>query len=866
MCRRLTFLISFVLLLALVGNASAMVDIEWDDGDPNDHLWSSPLNWSNNQVPWVIDEATEDGVCTHIESGFALANSPIVDDSVIKADPCTGSFSLGVYVGAWGSGDANLTMTGGYINAVWEFACGAFHVDANGTFYMSGGLIETGYLAMGCCGTGNLYMTGGVIDTNGGPFAMPGDIAEWLPKCTGTGTGHVNLDGGTIIAGSIFMQEPSTMDVNGGTLTILGDARAIIAQYAGLGWITGAGSTDPRNVGVVYDDVNDLTIVTYDPTPDLTVPWQPSPGMGSTGVYWKPTLSWQPGCYADTHTVYFGSSLSDVNESATPVSVNQPGMTYPINNFLEFGQTYYWRIDEVNDACAPGRWPGPVWYFTIGDNVAVDDFDSYADTSALRTVWEDYWGDGTRAEVFVEKTFVHDGNSMKYNYDNYVGGGGVKDRYSEIWANTADLEIGPDWNGSGDAKALVLYFYGDPCNAADPVKDGMYVVLEDADANIGMLKYPDMNAIQEASWHEWNIDLQDPCLSAVDVNNVAKVYIGFGVRGGSGAGQDGGWGTVYFDDIGLYPTRCVAEFGPAGDVTGECRVDYADVNVMARDWLLSDYIVTATEPNSKGLVGWWKLDEGEGADPIAYDSAGSNDGTLDGPLFVPSWEDYCGDPCHEPCLNLDGVGYVDIPSAAFADISDEITITLWQYGDDVEMTDTGEFFHACDAEVPFDLTIKGELFNPTSEGCEVWWDAGFGGANLEDSISGDAIPENYLGQWNHWAFVKNANAGVMKIYLNGELFASGDGYSSLVTGTDIAVFKIGSYYDGASNFYDGYMSDFRLYNYALSHGEVRYVAGQMDDLYVPLPTPAVDMYEDGKVNFKDYAFLANTWLMEIFWP
>ncbi len=89
---------------------------------------------------------------------------------------------------------------------------------------------------------------------------------------------------------------------------------------------------------------------------------------------------------------------------------------------------------------------------------------------------------------------------------------------------------------------------------------------------------------------------------------------------------------------------------------------------------------------------------------------------------------------------------------------------------------------------------------------------------------------------------------------------------SLMTGTEIDIFKIGTYYDGVSRKFDGYMSDFRLYNYALSYGEVRYVAGQMDDLYVPLSAPEVDLYEDGKVNFKDYAVLANTWLVETLWP
>ena len=108
----------------------------------------------------------------------------------------------------------------------------------------------------------------------------------------------------------------------------------------------------------------------------------------------------------------------------------------------------------------------------------------------------------------------------------------------------------------------------------------------------------------------------------------------------------------------------------------------------------------------------------------------------------------------------------------------------------------------------------------------------------------------------------------MKIYLNGVLFADQGQESmvSLMTGTEIDIFKIGTYYDGVSRLYDGYMSDFRLYNYALSYGEVRYVAGMMDDLYVPLPNPEVDLHEDGKVNFKDYAVLANTWLVETFWP
>ncbi|GAG92551.1 unnamed protein product, partial [marine sediment metagenome] len=270
------------------------------------------------------------------------------------------------------------------------------------------------------------------------------------------------------------MQAPSTIDINEGTLIIEGDARITIAEYADKGWLTGADEADPRYVGIEYDDVNNLTTVTYEPNPDYNMPWRPMPGVGERITDWTLTLSWQPGQYADTHTVFFSTSLSDINESATPVSVNQPGTTYPVPNYLEFDKTYYWRINEVNDACAPGVWQGPAWQFTMENYVEVDDFDSYASTDILNDIWhdKDTAGGGVsgqgNAEVILQTITVRGGSSMEYRYNNLVGGGGSKERFSESWADIADLAIGPDWTPS-DAKALVLYFYGQSGNAAHPV-------------------------------------------------------------------------------------------------------------------------------------------------------------------------------------------------------------------------------------------------------------------------------------------------------------------------------------------------------------------------------------------------------------
>ena len=389
--------------------------------------------------------------------------------------------------------------------------------------------------------------------------------------------------------------------------------------------------------------------------------------------------------------------------------------------------------------------------------------------------------------------------------------------------------------------------------------DQLNVVLEDTSSNIGVVKYPDTNALQEEWWHEWNIELEDFDACGVSLDNVSRIHICSGDKYNPGLG---GTGTLYFDEIRIFPTRCVAEYAPTGDVTDDCVVDYVDVNVLATDWLEDDYYVVATSPAS-GPVGWWKLDEGTGA-TIAYDSAGSNHGTYGGPFGGPEWVD---DPCRGEVADFDGTSWADIPGAAFADVNDELTITLWQYGTMMPAEVAHVMFQARDACDPYDLTVKGEIWQPGATGCDIYFDAGYGGEGSVDSVNGRAGPDDYQGQWNHYAFTKNSGTAEMRIYLNGVLFGD-EGEEqpiSPVRGSEVRLFKLGSDADGERR-YDGYMSDVRLYNYALSYGEVRYVAGEMDDLLIPLPRPEIDLYLDGEINFIDYALLADDWLVEILWP
>ena len=96
----------------------------------------------------------------------------------------------------------------------------------------------------------------------------------------------------------------------------------------------------------------------------------PRPTDKATDVYAGAVLSWTPGTYATTHNVYLGTSFADVNTASTDkhanvsVSLAQDANTYQPVGGLKYGQTYYWRVDEVNKGPDFTVYRGNVWSFT----------------------------------------------------------------------------------------------------------------------------------------------------------------------------------------------------------------------------------------------------------------------------------------------------------------------------------------------------------------------------------------------------------------------------------------------------------------------------------------------------------------------
>jgi hypothetical protein len=99
----------------------------------------------------------------------------------------------------------------------------------------------------------------------------------------------------------------------------------------------------------------------------------PNPGDGDGNAPPTSTLSWQPGLNILWHDVYFGTDVDAVGDANTSETLGvymgrQDTLEYDPVISLELAQTYYWRIDEVNDANIPLQ--GVVWSFTVDDGKA----------------------------------------------------------------------------------------------------------------------------------------------------------------------------------------------------------------------------------------------------------------------------------------------------------------------------------------------------------------------------------------------------------------------------------------------------------------------------------------------------------------
>ncbi len=354
---------------------------------------------------------------------------------------------------------------------------------------------------------------------------------------------------------------------------------------------------------------------------------EPQPADEAGDVAVGSALTWRAGREAVTHEVYFGSDP----EALTLVDTT--GATTYTPDALDLATTYFWKVDEVNEADAVSVWEGDVWSFSVEEYIVVDDFESYNDDVEAGTTifdtWIDGWVNDNGSTVgyfdapFAEQAIVHGGGqSMPFEYDNS----------SVSFAEAERTLPSEDWTGHG-IKSLSLYFYGAVDNTGQ-----LYVKINGTKI---LYDGPSVN-IQRPSWQLWSIDLSQ----VGNVSNVTSLVIGV-----DGAGAKG---MLFIDDIRLYPEVLDAtspDITGAGDTVqgvpndgdwpdAETPPNAIDDNVNTK-YLHRKGGSTATGFQVAPLLGstivtgltFTSANDDHGRDPTSFELSGSNT-SIDGPYTL----------------------------------------------------------------------------------------------------------------------------------------------------------------------------------------------------------------------------------------
>jgi hypothetical protein len=215
----------------------------------------------------------------------------------------------------------------------------------------------------------------------------------------------------------------------------------------------------------------------------------PTPANGAAGVKMTPTLTWDPGDFAASHRVYFGTSENAVRNATTDSPEYRGTRALGSESYepgeLTWDTSYYWRVDQVNDLNPDSPWVGNVWNFATADFLIIDDFEDYdADNNQIWLAWQDGIGYGApgaslyspgngtgstmgdeTTESHKEESITHGGSrqAMPYWYNNNKPD---KFKYSEA---KMTMTARRDWTAEG-VKALSLWFCGRPASTGSFVE------------------------------------------------------------------------------------------------------------------------------------------------------------------------------------------------------------------------------------------------------------------------------------------------------------------------------------------------------------------------------------------------------------
>jgi len=196
---------------------------------------------------------------------------------------------------------------------------------------------------------------------------------------------------------------------------------------------------------------------------------QPDPADGAGDVDPAVILNWRAGREAVSHEIYLSADEAAVTDGTALIDTVGRNSYTPAG--LEFGSTYFWKINEVNEAEAVSVWEGDVWSFGTQEYAVIDDFESYNDEDNLiYETWIDGWVNETGSTVgyleapFAEQTVVNGGlQSMPLTYDNSAA-----PFYSE-----AEFDLGGANLNTSGADRLRLFVAGEAPSFFEATEGGI---------------------------------------------------------------------------------------------------------------------------------------------------------------------------------------------------------------------------------------------------------------------------------------------------------------------------------------------------------------------------------------------------------
>jgi hypothetical protein len=594
---------------------------------------------------------------------------------------------------------------------------------------------------------------------------------------------------------------------------------------------------------------------------DLGVAWGPDPYDGETEVPRDANLTWKPGDYVAEHRLYFGTDWDDVNDMTDPCATPAAGNELYDPGILDLKETYYWRVDEVNDPCV---WKGSIWRFTVADFLILDDFERYDKSNNL--IWYTWYckqampyGRRTGAYLEISASTVHtDEQAMKYTYETNDTDIWDQDyAYADACLPLDEINGFQDWTGL-DLRLLVIFFYGQAGNDTNDTEQ-MYMGVEDSAMRYAEMRYGAhpgevLSDLRVEEWQRWDVpfvwftDSNAAVANGIDFSAISSVYLGFGNKADPCAA---GNGAVYFDDLRLSMAICKPEYGPEADFSGDCIVDIADVNHDVN--FADDLGIQVQQPSDANLLGHWKLDEGTGTfaeDSSANDNHGTLEMTNEGGYSWASGRD-------GNAVEFSG-GRVKVPDTNdLKPDTNQVSVTAWIYIRE-EMSSGRVVVKGKNDHESYEMEV-----DDGDEFVFQFRDGRHGGHKkyeVNDVVWAD--------DWIHLAGTYDGSS--IACYVNGQLSEAKDVNNPYglarcpITDPGLA---IGNEPDANESPFEGIIDDVRVYNYGLPHAEVAWLATEGAGEFL-LTTPA-NIYsgEDPEViNFKDFAKVMESWLDEKRWP